>query len=187
MLVESSAKFAPGSLVELRLCGPDDERVMPARWVRSDVADVDGFGVRYHAAAVFERTFDLGAVSVCEEPIPSPLAGLAEWLRQISTALEQGKDPRALQRVIELGLLRTVSARKVQIRETAIASEDGCESILFPVSARDRSRAVLQATFAPASEPSELDFKLLQAGACLAAVVLQAGGCAAAAREAGGR
>jgi hypothetical protein len=58
-LVESSAKFLPNSSIELRLCGAPQSAVLPVRVVRSEVANVSGHSVRYRAAVVFGRKFDL--------------------------------------------------------------------------------------------------------------------------------
>ena len=59
VLVETGSKFAPGSTTELHLCGPETNLVVPVRFIRSDVARIDGLGVRYRAAAAFAKELDL--------------------------------------------------------------------------------------------------------------------------------
>jgi hypothetical protein len=176
MLVETVSKFTPGTVVELRLCGAVTTLAVPARFVRSEVAAVDGRGVKYHAAAVFDKELDLEGLHRSGAETSSTSTGLAGWLLQIATELDRGADPRALRQRIERGLRRLVPARDVQIREAPIAPEDGCESVYFTVAMGIGSRAVLQVTFEPGQAPSDLDFRLLQAGAALAAVVLRFGG-----------
>ena len=41
------------------LTGPETNLVVPVRFIRSDVARIDGLGVRYHAAAAFAKELDL--------------------------------------------------------------------------------------------------------------------------------
>ena len=55
LLVETGSKFTPGSTTELHLSGPDTNLIVPVRFIRSDVARIDGLGVRYRAAAAFAR------------------------------------------------------------------------------------------------------------------------------------
>ena len=59
MLVETGSKLEPGSVTKLHLCGPDTHLVVPARFVRSEVAAVNREGVKYHAAAMFQKPLDL--------------------------------------------------------------------------------------------------------------------------------
>ena len=59
ILIETGSKFTPGIVTELRLCAAESELVISACFVRSEVASVDGRGVKYHAAATFEKQLDL--------------------------------------------------------------------------------------------------------------------------------
>ena len=68
VLVETGSKFAPGSTTNLHLSGPETNLVVPVRFIRSDVARIDGLGVRYRAAAAFAQEVDLGR--------PAPRAGV---------------------------------------------------------------------------------------------------------------
>jgi hypothetical protein len=58
LLLESGSKVTPGSIAELKLCGPEWEIAIPARFVRSEVAIVNGLGVKYHIAATFEKRLE---------------------------------------------------------------------------------------------------------------------------------
>jgi len=72
LLVESASKFAPGTVCELQLGGAGTELPVRVRFVRSEVASVDQHGVKYHAAAVFEKELDLEALLLCGEASPRP-------------------------------------------------------------------------------------------------------------------
>ncbi len=172
MLVETTSKFTPGSVAEFEITGADDSFVVPARFVRSEIVGVDARGVRYRAAAVFEREVDLDGPRATLTRVSSTPIGLANWLQQVSADIERKAGPEALRDRFEMGLCRLVSAREVRILDEPAPPTEGCESIYFNMSAGGK-RSVLQVTFEPGYEPSELDFKMLQAGAFLAVVAMQ--------------
>ncbi len=172
MLVESAAKFTPGTVAEFRIAGRDGTLVVPARLVRSEIAAVNGRGVRYHSAAAFDRELDLVGPKPGASEISSISADFADWLRQLSVALDRNADADTLCRRIDEGLRKLARVRDVQFRDAPAARQDGCESVCFTVPKGNGASGVLQAAFAPGQLPSELDFRLLQAGAALAAVVL---------------
>jgi hypothetical protein len=60
-LIESGEKLAHDSVKEVRLCGPDSEIVIPARFVRSEIADVTARGVRYQIGIAFDDYVPLDA------------------------------------------------------------------------------------------------------------------------------
>ncbi len=171
ILVETLTKFAPGAAAELQLLGPDTALAVPARFVRSEIVAVDGRGVRYHAAARFEKELRLVIPSESRPEGPSVSAGLADWLQQLSIALKTGADCSLLVERIDQGLRKLAGVRDVRIGQAPVAPQDGCESVCFTV-AKGRESGVLQATFEPGQVPSDLAFNLLKAGAALAAVVL---------------
>ena len=78
VLVESGSKFTPGSTTNLHLTGPETNLVVPVRFIRSDVARIDGLGVRYHAAAAFAQEVDLTGPRArrCPATPPQELAAL---------------------------------------------------------------------------------------------------------------
>ena len=174
MLVETTSKFMPGSVADFEITGADDSIVVPARFVRSEIVGVDARGVRYRAAAVFEREVDLDGPRA-KARVASTANGLATWLHELSNDIEQKAGPDALRARFENGLCRLVSAREVRILDEPSAPAAGCESIFFNMTSGG-TRRVLQVTFEPGYEPSEVDFKMLQAGASLAAVALQLAG-----------
>jgi hypothetical protein len=174
MLVESSSKLAPGSSTEFSLCGPGTEVVMPARVVRSEVAAVDGRGVKYQTAAVFDRGLDHLFREGPESPTglwATPQA-LADLLSRVSVEIGRGRDAAAVRATFEQGLRQLVPAREIRIREVPIAPIDGTESIYFTVPDGGASRSILQATFEPDYEPAADEFTLLKAAAAAAAIVL---------------
>jgi hypothetical protein len=59
LLVESGVRFTTGNRTEFQLAGMDQEMIVKARVVRSDVSGVNALGVKYIAAAVFEQPFAL--------------------------------------------------------------------------------------------------------------------------------
>ncbi len=61
VLLESGSKVTPGTVVELDLCGPEWRMAVQARFVRSEVAHVNGLGVKYHIAAEFKKRLEFPA------------------------------------------------------------------------------------------------------------------------------
>ena len=59
VLIETCSKFAPGSTTDLRLTGSGTDTIVTVRFVRSEVARIDGLVVKYYAAAAFEKELDL--------------------------------------------------------------------------------------------------------------------------------
>ena len=58
MLLESGTKIKPGKVSDLKLCSPDGEIVIPASFVRSEIADVNSRGVKYHVAVTFDKPLE---------------------------------------------------------------------------------------------------------------------------------
>lgn len=172
VLVETSSKFIPGSVAEFEITGADDSIVVPARFVRSEIVGVDARGVHYRAAAVFEREVDLDGPRAKTARVVSTADRLAAWLRQLAGDIEQKAGVETLRARFENGLCRLVSAREVRILDEPAPPAEGCESIFFNMTSGG-TRRVLQVTFEPGYEPSEVDFKILQAGASIAAVAMQ--------------
>lgn len=171
ILVETSSKFSPGSFTELRLVGSDSTLAVPARFLRSEIVSVDGRGVRYQAAAAFEKELDLVQRGENRPDACSMSARLADWLHDLSIALKSGADADILLERIDRGVHGLARVQDVRIAAAPTPPRDGCESVCFTVG-KGSGPTVLQATFEAGQVPSDLDFKLLQAGAALAAVVL---------------
>ena len=59
LLVESGVRFTLGNRADFELESPEHGLIVKARVVRSDVSQVGSLGVKYIAAAVFERPFQI--------------------------------------------------------------------------------------------------------------------------------
>jgi hypothetical protein len=171
MLVETTLKFTPGSVTEFQLCGPDSDLVVPARFVRSEVATVDACSVRYHAAVAFAREVQLPRI--VEPGSRSTPRALADLLNHVLSDLGQAGNPGYLRSKFEQELRKLVSARDIQLHEAVAMPRNGSESVYFTVPSAFGSRAILQATFEAGREPLETEFRLLKSAATLAAVVLE--------------
>ena len=174
LLIESGDKFVPGSSTAFHLSGQDKNLVVPARFVRSQVALVDTRGVRYRTAAVFEKDVDL----LTQRPaslgrsIAAPKA-LTNLLVRVVDELEAGANPASVRATFEQGLRQLVSARDINIRDVPAASDDGSDSVYFTVPTNRAFQTILQATFEPNYRPQEEEFRILKAAATLAAFILQ--------------
>jgi hypothetical protein len=169
VLVESGSKFTPGSTTDLFLTGPETNIVVPVRFVRSDVARIDGLGVRYHAAAAFTRELDLsGPRRDAPGTPPQELAGL------FSTVLSNANGSAEPAHVrFSKGLCQLVGANNVQVRSGAAGSVGGLETLYFDVPGDDRLRTTLQVMFDRNHDVTDAQFKLLKAAAWLTAAVLE--------------
>lgn len=174
LLIESGSKFIPGSEIAFHLSGSNKNLVVPARIVRSQVATVDNLGVKYRAAAVFDKDLDLltQRPATLKRCISTPKA-LAHLLAGVVDQLEQGAGPAELRATFEQGLRRLVSAREIEIRDMPSASDAGCDSVYFAVPTDRGFPTILQATFEPSYEPQEEEFRILKAAATLAGFILQ--------------
>ena len=170
LLVESGSKLAPGVTLELHLSGPGTNLVVLARFVRSEVARINRLGVRYYAAAQFERPLDVLAPR--HEPVRSSTPhALAELLATVLA--EADHHPEPVQIRFARGFRELVRARDVLIRHAPVAPVDDSESIYFHVKGDGRSRVILQVMFEPDRALTASEFRLLKAGALLTAAVLE--------------
>jgi hypothetical protein len=158
-------------VAEFQLCGANETVVVSARFVRSEIATVDGLGVKYHAAAVFEKPLVLESSQPTDAEGPNTTARLADWLLALSTDLRGDLDPDQLRERLEERVLRLVSARDVRILAEPGPTPEGCESVCFAIPRSHGGRSVLQVSFDSGYVVSPPDFRLLQAAAALAAVI----------------
>ena len=171
LLVETGSKFTPGSTTELHFSGPDTNLVVPVRFIRSDVARIDGLGVRYRAAAAFAREVDLAGPRR-ETGVPvTPPQELASLFGNVLVNSEDHRDAAHVR--FAQGLRELVGARDVQVRTGSAGSAGGAETLYFDVPGEDRLRTTLQVTFERSRHVSSADFKLLKAAAWLTAAVLE--------------
>jgi hypothetical protein len=172
LLVESGARIAPGAATTFRLWGPHRDLTVPARIVRSEVASVDRFGVKYHAAAVFDFTFD----TMMPDPIEAGVH-LDDLVETIRRKADGGASAAELCVEFEAGIMKLVSVRDVRLRDVPVAENDGRESVYFTVSRLD-APAVLQVTFEANYQPRADEFNALKAAAAAAARIVDAIGTA---------
>jgi CheY-like chemotaxis protein len=172
MLIETSSRFTPGTTTEFQLSGPDTSLAVPARFVRSEVATVGAQGVKYHAAVTFAKELHFREPVRFGSTASAPRA-LAELLTQVLGEFDHDRDRTALRTRFSQGLRRLVPARDIQIASEPTGRRDGTESIYFSVPATGGSPVVLQATFEPDYQLSEVEFRFLQTAAAVAAVVLE--------------
>lgn len=168
-LVETGSKLALGTTTELKLSGQAGALVVPARIIRSEIARIDGFGVRYHAATAFDRTIDLSAPQQAGPAVP-PQA-LAQLL---ATALAEGAssgEPAHVRFVS--GLRELVGAKDVQIRTMYAPPASGPETLYFDVPGADRARTTLQVVFPRTHSVTSSEFQILRAAAWLTAAALE--------------
>jgi hypothetical protein len=171
VLVETGSKLTPGSTADLLLSGPQTNLVVPARFIRSDVARIDGLGVRYHAAATFATELDLDGPQRARTSLSTPNHELATLFGSV---FDEGQDAqeRAHARFAR-GLRRLVGAREVQVRPGPGGSAGGRETLYFDVPGGDRSRATLEVTFGRGHDVTDEQFRLLKAAAWMTAAVLE--------------
>jgi hypothetical protein len=170
MLVETTSKFAPGSVTEFELSGPDSSLVVPARFVRSEVAAADPLCVKYHAAVVFAKKVNFPElVGLAGGSSPKALADLLTYV----VTDHRGAQPASLRARFEQGLLKLVSARQIRITDVPTRPPVGTESMCFAVPSPAGSSSILQVTFDPDYELGQLEFRFLRAAAALAGVILE--------------
>ena len=169
VLVESGSKFTPGSTTNLFLTGPQTNLVVPVRFVRSDVARIDGLGVRYHAAAAFDKELDLsGPRGDTPGTPPQELAGL---LGTVLANANESAEPAHVR--FSKGLRQLVGATDVQVRTGSAGSAGGLETLYFDVPGDDRLRTTLQVMFDRHHNVTDAEFRLLKAAAWITAAVLE--------------
>lgn len=174
VLLESSSKVAPGSTIKLHLLGEETNMSVSARAIRSDIANVDGFGVKYHVAAAFSQEVLLPGIDVPEAAVPA--ASPRALLDLVARVLGEGEPPARASELrvrFESDLRRLLRLRDVQIREAPAASGEVTESIYFTIPQSSGTRRVLQVFFEPGEALSEMDFRILKAAANAAALVLE--------------
>ncbi len=170
LLIESGSRFTPGITYDLQLNGPGTELIVKARFVRSEVARVNGLGVTYYAAAAFDEELDLLVSRKKTVESPTPQQALSALLATV-LAESDHREPARIR--FARGLCRLVRAQDVLVRHAPIAPADGSESFYFHVKGEGPSRAILQVIFEADHDITASEFRLLKAGASLTAAVLE--------------
>jgi CheY-like chemotaxis protein len=169
VLVESGARIAPGTIMTFRISGTGRDLTVPARIVRSEVATVDRLGVKYHAAAVFDYTFDT-LMPEDMDPMDAD-AHLAGLVSSVLTHASAGSRPADLRIEFEAGIMKIVTARDVRLRDVPMVENNGCDSVYFTIAGAN-GPAVLQVTFEAGYQPTVDEFAALKAAAVAASQVV---------------
>jgi hypothetical protein len=169
ILLESGSKVSPGVTLELQLNGMGQSRIVLARFVRSEISRVDRLGVRYHAAAQFEKRLDILTPRTESAPTANPRS-LAELFSAVVCDSNQPEDASIR---FARGLRGLVGAHDVLILPTPVAPGDGCESIYFRVNGDDRSGMVLQILFDRNRALTTTEFRIMKAASGLASALLE--------------
>lgn len=169
VLIESGSKVTPGVAMELQLTGLGLQRMMLARFVRSEIAHVDRLGVRYHAAAQFEQPLEC-LPGQTEPSSPSSAESLSQLLTSVLTAQHQPEAPSVR---FARGVRDLVRAREVIVRRAPMTPASDTESIYFTVSGDGDSRTILQVMFDRDHNLTAADFRLLRAAATVTAGILE--------------
>jgi CheY-like chemotaxis protein len=173
VLLETTSKIPPGRTVDLQLIGEGTDVCVPVRTTRSEVAAVDGLGVRYRVAATFSRELEMPGLEckvASEAVVPTALADL---LTRVMREVDRGAPAAAIRACFEHGLRRLLTARDVQLRKSPVVPDHDSESIYFTVPVASNRQPILQMIFEPKRPPSAQEFRLLKAAANLAAVVVE--------------
>jgi len=167
LLLESASKMSPGVTLDLQLSGMGQTRVVMARFVRSGIARVGRFGVRYQAAAQFEEPLAMLGSRAEATPEAAPQL-LAELFTTVMSGLNSEEDSSIR---FAQGLRGLIGARDVVIRPTPIAPDHDCESIYFPVGGNDGM--ILQVLFDRHHALTTVEFRMLKAATGMASAVLE--------------
>jgi len=183
MLIQTSAKFAPGSITQFELSGQGTKLTVPARFVRSEVATTDTHGVKYHAAVVFNTELSFPELQT------STGQSLGDALADVLTYVLGGDEGElhngdVFRQRFGKRLCELLSATEVLITETPRKARVDTESVCLTVPTSDGSRVFLQAFFDHSRELGAVEFRFLQTAAALATVILQ---CERIARASSGR
>jgi hypothetical protein len=171
VLLESGSKLAPGSTTELHLIGSAASLVVPVRFIRSEIAKVDPIGVRYRAAAEFDKDIDLARLARASEKRSSASHALAELLGGCLDDSSPRQDPAHVR--FARGVRDLVGARDVQVRTASGPSDAGRETLYFDVPGDDRTRKTMQVVFDRGHDVTAYEFTLLKAAALLTAAALE--------------
>jgi hypothetical protein len=173
VLVETGSKLPPGTMIDLQICGTATNLVVPARFMRSDVARVDGRGVRYLAAAAFATELDIDGRgnAVCREgrTAAAPSDELAALFGAVLSSTRN--EPAHAQ--FAQGLRQLVGARDVRVTRELSEASGGRDSLYFDLPGDDRAGTALQVMFDRSHAVTDVELRTLKAGACLTAAVLE--------------
>jgi PilZ domain len=181
MLIETSSKFAPGSATQFELAGQGTTLLVPARFVRSEIAAAGMYGVKYHAAVIFNSEVAFPALeSSAGQSLGDALADVLTYV----LAASEGERDDVLRTRFGKRLCELLSASEVHLTDTPRKPRGDTESVCLTVPTSDGSRVFLQAFFDRSRELGAVEFRFLQTAAALGTVILQ---CERIARASSGR
>jgi CheY-like chemotaxis protein len=170
VLVETTSRMTPGTVVDLEFLGKDLNATVPSRILRTSVGHVDRLGVRYRVAAAFTRDFGLiDSVAASDGPLNATAVG--EILARTLAGVRKGTNPASTRSRFEHEVQRLVPVCTVRIQQGPTGDATG-DSIYFSIPSASGT-AVLQATFDRARPPSAMEFRVLKSAVYLAAVLLE--------------
>ena len=123
ILVETTSRMTLGSTLDLQFVGQNTDISIPARVLRSDIAKVDGLGVKYRVAAQFKRDLDLLDYLTGASDSRTTPAALADVLARALADVERRSPSASLGR-FEEELRNLLPVRAIQIRQSPLVSND---------------------------------------------------------------
>jgi len=170
VLVETTSRMTPGTVIDLEFLGRDLNATVPSRVLRTSVGHVDRLGVRYRVAAAFTRDFVLiDSVAASDGPLNATAVG--EILARTLAGVRKGANPTSTRARFEYEVQRLLPVCTVRIQQEQTGDATG-DSIYFSIPSGSGT-AVLQATFDRARPPSAMEFKVLKSAVYLAAALLE--------------
>jgi hypothetical protein len=138
---------------------------------------LDGSEVKYRAAAMFLRELDVFATFsdpfVAAAAVESyPPRALADLLGRVLANASWVSNGATLRSQFETELRALVRAKDVCIRTVPVRAAEGCQQLYFKIPNAGDSPHALHIVFERGHRPSAAEFRLLEAAASLAAVVL---------------
>jgi hypothetical protein len=171
MLIESGSRFPEGAREEFELSAAGVLVRAQVRFVRSDITQAAGIGVRYQTAVAFDVDLPLPldpasrrSLNLAGIKAPAALRDVFAWVQEEA---DRGAQASALVAAYELELQRLAGAREVRLCETPAIADGTGTSVFFTVPARDGD-AVLRATFDVGYLPNRRALTLLKQAAQLA-------------------
>lgn len=179
ILLETSTKLSPGSLIDLEVLGVEDSLAVGARLIRSEAVGAGGgHDVKYRVAAMFSREVDLFSGTV--NPVVAAAAAatvhtpraLADLLGRVLANANWASNGASLRAAFEDEIRALVRAKEVRIRAVPMRTAGGCQSLYFNIPSQTETAYGLHIVFERGYRPTSAEFRLLKAAASLAAVIL---------------
>jgi hypothetical protein len=175
--LETSTQLHSGRLIDLQLIGMEGSHPVTARLLRTETIELDGSEVKYRAAAMFLR--ELAVFANAGNPLlpgaaveSHPPRALADLLGRVLANASWVSNGATLRSQFEAELRAMVRAKDVCICTVPVRAAGGCQQLYFKIPTSGDSEYALHIVFERGHRPSAAEFRLLEAAARLAAVVL---------------